>query len=522
MTRLPVLINSPTSSKAVDNLRSLVRFSAYYKALTELTKIPGVPFTGTNAPYYKIALDLFNDQNPELANENKWMRMRRGFDLVFNTFYEEFQNTLNLLVADKESRRAYLKRIVESLHTGEFTQGKYRELVTFFESNFFKDLKGEIDNTLWEELDTIGYAASIGLMYSCAVDNMLKRELKNEGISMRDEVLPEGKEPQNDESSVKTFSQKDQGDKNKNFLDEIATIEHISGLNRNKTLVSGLNPYLYAPLATLSQKLEGKAYDEMRAFCRNEVKKVIDNLGDVAILIKAYDDAVKKQPDKKATLLIEHRDQYVNIINDRYVIIESWYTDFWDDERKTVEKINDLESSINIFCDGYNKPFLVGLRLLKNLYLYRSAIDWFNNLINASNKGKNLANNDNTRVFQSPDEEKPKIFIPVVMKTRLFKTLSESTPGDYHTDLELLLENGQSENRVWVKLRADSLSFIFKQAREATNGKIIDDMRSVANWIAAYFSWGKKNPKAVSEATAYKVLRGNIEVGKDNQIRLKV
>lgn len=122
----------------------------------------------------------------------------------------------------------------------------------------------------------------------------------------------------------------------------------------------------------------------------------------------------------------------------------------------------------------------------------------------------------------SPEELQPKIYIPHPMQTRLYKTLAANTPTEQHEQLELLLSNGICESRIWVKIRAGSLAYIFKQAREAGNNQILADMKETAKWVAAYFIWGKKNPKAVSFDTSYKVLRGNTILSKTNQIRLMV
>ncbi|GAB3805529.1 hypothetical protein GCM10028819_38960 [Spirosoma humi] len=124
-------------------------------------------------------------------------------------------------------------------------------------------------------------------------------------------------------------------------------------------------------------------------------------------------------------------------------------------------------------------------------------------------------------VASTPYELQPNLYVPDQMQTRLFKTLSIYTPTEQHGALGELLEKGYSNDRIWVKLRADSLAYIFKVAREARTNPILADMKELANWLAAYISWGKKNPKPVSYDYAYKVLRGNETVETSNQIRLK-
>lgn len=109
------------------------------------------------------------------------------------------------------------------------------------------------------------------------------------------------------------------------------------------------------------------------------------------------------------------------------------------------------------------------------------------------------------------------------MQTRLCATLSEYTSQAQHDNLRQLLETGfiDSGNRVWVKLRADSLAHIFKQAREAENAPITADKTETAAWLATYMSHGRTSPRSVSKPYTHNVLRGNVIVDKTNQKRLK-
>ncbi len=129
---------------------------------------------------------------------------------------------------------------------------------------------------------------------------------------------------------------------------------------------------------------------------------------------------------------------------------------------------------------------------------------------------------DTQKADDTPDENTPYLSILAAMQTRLFSTLSPYTPENQHGALSRLIEKGQltQDERVWVKLKAGSLVWVFKQAREE-HGGIVADMQPVARWLAAWLRWGETSPKAVSYDTAYKILRGNVTVERANQIRLK-
>lgn len=121
----------------------------------------------------------------------------------------------------------------------------------------------------------------------------------------------------------------------------------------------------------------------------------------------------------------------------------------------------------------------------------------------------------------TPDELQPKLTIFPPMQTRLFKTLSQFVPTDQHGSLELLLDKGFSSKRVWVKLPAGTIGYIFKQAITATADKILAGNEVVALWLAAYLDWGKNTPKPISAVTIEKIFRGNTLVSKTNQTPLK-
>lgn len=122
----------------------------------------------------------------------------------------------------------------------------------------------------------------------------------------------------------------------------------------------------------------------------------------------------------------------------------------------------------------------------------------------------------------SPDELHPYLYIPSILQTRLYKTLSEHTLEDQHEALELLLEKGHADRRVWIKLAAGAVAYIFKQAREADSMLIKGHKTEQAAWVAAYFDWGKKKRKHMCYDTVHNIFRETAPVSKTNQIRLKL
>ncbi|WP_111627051.1 hypothetical protein [Larkinella arboricola] len=181
-------------------------------------------------------------------------------------------------------------------------------------------------------------------------------------------------------------------DKSQNFLDEIATVEKKIANNVNDQFRSSLfAPNLYKSVADLWNSLEGKERKETKDLFReavigyiNDSKLVVDRL------IEGYERELRKQPERKAELLIENRDWYVKRLADIYVPIDNWYHNFWDDQAREVKDINALESEVFLFCYNQDKPFMVGLRLLRDLYGYYQAISRFNELIQQNVSGRSI------------------------------------------------------------------------------------------------------------------------------------
>lgn len=297
-------------------------------------------------------------------------------------------------------------------------------------------------------------------------------------------------------------------DKSQNFLNEIEKVEKRIANNGNDQFAKTFTPHLYEPLKTYwLETLEGKGSKEIKDQFRKWVIENVDISQQVSDeLVNEYRRKQKLQPELGIELLIEYRDWYVNLLADTYLPVTYWYHNFWDETTQTLNDADQLETELFSFCLRINKPFVVGLRLLRNVYAYYRAISCFNKLMQAQSPP---APPKKEKPAPTPDELRPTIFIPSEMQKRLFNSLSNHTPIEQHENLQMLLEQGKSEHRIWVKLSASPFAIIFKQARESHDYAIKADMTDTAKWLAAYFNVGENSPKQAAYTTMYGVLRGN-------------
>ncbi|WP_461115059.1 hypothetical protein [Spirosoma jeollabukense] len=167
------------------------------------------------------------------------------------------------------------------------------------------------------------------------------------------------------------------------FLDEIATIEKKIGPNG-----AVINPRMYAPVRTLWASISEKDIRETRGIYCEWVKDQVDFAKNQVLntFIRAYKTDVRKQPDKQASILLEHRDGYVNRLAETYAPIQNWFYSFWNEETQTVSSIEGLELEVFHFCHESNKPFEVGRTLLHKLYGDCLAIEYFNKMLQSTSK----------------------------------------------------------------------------------------------------------------------------------------
>ena len=171
----------------------------------------------------------------------------------------------------------------------------------------------------------------------------------------------------------------------KNFLNEITAIERDIESRCNIVAQRKLNPTEYEPIATLWERIGNSEKVTARNLYREEIKDRIEfALSHISsIYIRSYETDVKKQPDKQAALLIQHREKILKLLEESYPpTIQYWFYGFWNEKKQIVERIDDLEKEVFHFCDTNNKPFMVGLRLQQQVYAYCLAIERLNRLLN--------------------------------------------------------------------------------------------------------------------------------------------
>lgn len=171
--------------------------------------------------------------------------------------------------------------------------------------------------------------------------------------------------------------------KYQNFLNEITTVEQQIANNGNDEFIRKMvTPNLYEPVTTLWESFNDKGSIETKELFKETVKEYVGHSQQAANkLIDDCDKSIKKQPERKMELFFEHRNWYIERLANIYVPIDSWYHKFWNEQTQSVSDLDALELEIFLFCHRLNKPFMVGVRLLRNLYAYYHAIGRFNHMI---------------------------------------------------------------------------------------------------------------------------------------------
>ncbi|GAB3953303.1 hypothetical protein GCM10028805_36730 [Spirosoma harenae] len=174
-------------SKATETMRNLTEASMGHLSwplIEWLSKSKEVVPLKPSVPYYKMAIELYNEQYPN-AIATKWQKLRGGYRIAYAAFEAEFNEKVETLLADKENRIAYIKRRVDELYMGEMKFDSLTKWGNYIISDSFKELKAKIDIELWDELDMSGAAAHQAATYGLAISNMMERALQLDGVPLK-------------------------------------------------------------------------------------------------------------------------------------------------------------------------------------------------------------------------------------------------------------------------------------------------------------------------------------------------